>query len=98
MEKFNEIINSDKPTLVDFYATWCMPCRMMTPIIDEMSNEISDVASILKIDVDQYRDITVKYGIRGVPTFIIFKNGEIVWRQSGVVQKNVLKETINQFS
>jgi thioredoxin 1 len=98
MSDFNELINSEKPTLVDFFATWCGPCRMMTPIINEMEKEMVGDANILKLDVDQNKEIAIKYGIRGVPTFIIFKNGEPVWRQSGAMSKNVLVEKLNQYS
>jgi thioredoxin 1 len=98
MSDFNEIINSDRPTLVDFFAVWCNPCKMMSPVIDQMVKEIGDDANILKIDVDQNRELAIKYGIRGVPTFIVFKNGEPVWRQSGAISKNILEEKINQFS
>jgi thioredoxin 1 len=98
MSDFNEIINSDRPTLVDFFAVWCNPCKMMSPVIDQMVKEVGDSANILKIDVDQNRELAIKYGIRGVPTFIVFKNGEPVWRQSGAISKKILEEKINQFS
>lgn len=97
MSNFNEIINSEKPTLVDFYATWCGPCKMMNPIMEETKTEIGDNANILKVDVDKNREVAVKYGIRGVPTMIIFQNGQPVWRQSGVIPKSTLVENINKF-
>ena len=97
MSDFNEIINSEKPTLVDFYATWCGPCKMMSPIMEETKTEIGDTANILKVDVDKNREVAVKYGIRGVPTMIIFQNGQPVWRQSGVIPKSTLVENINKF-
>ncbi len=97
MSDFNEIINSEKPTLVDFYATWCGPCKMMNPIMEETKTEIGDTANILKVDVDKNREVAVKYGIRGVPTMIIFQNGQPVWRQSGVIPKSTLVENINKF-
>jgi len=97
MSDFNEIINSEKPTLVDFYATWCGPCKMMSPIMEETKTEIGDNANILKVDVDKNREVAVKYGIRGVPTMIIFQNGQPVWRQSGVIPKSTLVENINKF-
>ena len=97
MSDFNELINSEKPTLVDFYATWCGPCKMMNPIMEETKTEIGDTANILKVDVDKNREVAVKYGIRGVPTMIIFQNGQPVWRQSGVIPKSTLVENINKF-
>ena len=98
MSDFNEIINSDKPTLVDFYATWCGPCRMMSPVIDQTKNEVGDRANILKVDVDKNKEAAIKYNVRGVPTFIIFKNGEPVWRQAGIIPKKLLEEKINEFA
>lgn len=95
---FNDLINSDKPTLVDFFANWCGPCRMMTPIIEDTKNEVGDSANILKVDVDTNKEIAIKYGIRSIPTLIIFKNGEVVWRQTGVAQKNILVEKLSEFS
>jgi thioredoxin 1 len=97
MSDFNEIINSDKPTLVDFYTNWCGPCKMMNPIIDDVKNKLGDEAKVLKVDVDNNRDAAIKYGVRGVPTLIIFKNGEPVWRQSGVLSSDVLVQKIKEF-
>ena len=90
MSDFNEIINSDKPTLVDFYANWCQPCKMMTPIIEETKNTLGDKATVLKIDIDKNREVALKYGIRGVPTMILFQKGKTIWRQSGVVPSKML--------
>ncbi len=95
-DNFNDIINSEKPTLVDFYATWCGPCKMMNPIIEQTKNELGNSTTILKIDVDNNKDVAIKYGIRGVPTLILFKNGEPIWRQSGVMPSNTLVEKIKE--
>ena len=96
MSNFREIINSDKPTHVDFYATWCGPCKTMHPILDELKNEKKDAVRILKIDVDKNQDVAQKFKIRGVPTFILFKKGEIIWRQSGAIPKTVLEQKIRE--
>jgi len=97
MSNFNEIINSDKPTLVDFYTNWCGPCKMMSPIIDETKSVLKDTANLLKVDIDKNRDAAIKYGIRSVPTVILFKNGEPVWRQAGLATKNSLVDKIVEF-
>ena len=97
MENFNELINSEKPTLVDMYTTWCTPCRMMSPIIDQLKTDMNETLNVVKIDVDLYKDIAIKYNVRSVPTLILFKNGEPVWRHSGVLPITTLKEEINQF-
>ena len=94
MGDFEEIIKSSTPTLVDFFATWCGPCKMMTPILEQVSSEIGEGAKVLKIDVDKNRDVSAKYGIRSVPTLLLFKEGNIVWRQAGVPPKHLIVESI----
>ncbi len=91
MATFAELIKSDKPVLVDFSATWCGPCKMMVPILDQLKGMIGDRATILKVDVDKNPEVSKFYQIQGVPTIILFKEGSILWRQSGVIQANELK-------
>lgn len=93
---FSEIINSEKPTLVDFYATWCGPCKTQAPILEQVALEVGDSAKILKVDIDNNMDAARQYGVRSVPTLILFKEGKEVWRQAGVSQKKILVETINK--
>ena len=94
---FNDIINSNQPVLVDFHADWCGPCKMLAPILKEVKHDLKDSIKIVKIDVDKNQVIASKYQVRGVPTMILFKNGNQLWRQSGVVQKNDIIATINQY-
>lgn len=93
---FSEIIKDDKPVLVDFYADWCGPCKMLAPILKEVKQELGEDVKIVKIDVDKNQELSQKYQVRGVPTMILFKNGQQVWRQSGVLQKNDIVEIIKR--
>ncbi|MEY4540835.1 MAG: thioredoxin [Bacteroidota bacterium] len=94
-ETFSDIINGDTPVLVDFFATWCGPCKTMSPILKDFASQMGDRVRVIKIDVDKAPTTAETYKIQGVPTLILFRKGEILWRQSGVVQKNQLVKIIN---
>ena len=96
MSSFHEIINSDKAVLVDFFATWCGPCKMLAPVLKNVKDSLGDRITIIKIDVDKNQELAAKYQIRGVPTMMLFQNGVQLWRQSGVLTKEQITETILQ--
>jgi thioredoxin 1 len=97
MQTFSEIIHGDKPVLVDFYADWCAPCRMMKPILEEVKQQVGAGATIIKIDVDKNPAVAETFQIAGIPTLIIFKKGEIKWRQSGVVSAHQLVQQLSNY-
>lgn len=96
MTGFSEIIRSGQPVLVDFYAEWCGPCKMMLPILKETKDAVGEKARIVKIDIDKNRDTAEQFNIQSVPTLLLFKDGKVIWRQSGVVPANTLVQVILQ--
>tara|TARA_B100001059_G_C17648548_1_gene483163 strand:+ start:71 stop:367 length:297 start_codon:yes stop_codon:yes gene_type:complete len=98
MSNFTDIINQDKPVLIDFFAEWCGPCKMMSPILKEVKEVLGDTVSVIKIDVDKNQSLAAKYQVRGVPTLMIFKNGKQLWRQSGMLQKEDLLSVIRSYN
>lgn len=98
MATFKELITQDKPVLVDFHAEWCGPCKLMKPILQTLKENVGDEISILKIDVDKNPEVSAQYRIQGVPTLILFQDGQILWRQSGVVQATELERIIKHYT
>ena len=97
MENFNDIINSNQLTLIDFYATWCGPCKMMHPVLEQLKSELGDTLRIIKLDVDKNEALSAQYRIQSVPTLMLAKGGEILWRQSGAMRLNDLKTIVSQY-
>lgn len=98
MSEFLDIIQSEKPTLVDFYATWCGPCKMQAPILEQTKNKVGDKATIVKIDIDRNPELANKYRVQSVPTLIIFKKGQAEWRAVGVQSEDTIVNKINEFA
>ncbi len=92
---FEEVLSTDKPVMIDFWAAWCGPCRMIAPLVDELHEEYKDKAIIAKVDVDSNQEIAMKYGVRNIPTILFLKNGEVVDKSVGAVPKNVLSDKID---
>ena len=97
MEKFQDIIESEKPVLVDFFATWCGPCKMMHPILEDLHAKVGDKARIIKVDIDKNEHLASIYNVRSVPTLIIFRDGDVKWRGAGVTSALELEEKLSQF-
>ena len=98
MNDFQAIINESKPTLVDFFATWCGPCRMQAPVLEEVKSKAGDKANVIKIDIDKNQELAARYNVRSVPTLIIFKNGEALWRAVGLQSADVLMAKLSEHS
>lgn len=98
MASFSDLINGTKPVLVDFFATWCGPCKTMSPILEEVKHKLGDSATIVKIDVDKSPGTASSFQVQGVPTLILFKQGKVLWRQSGVVPAAQLERVMRQYS
>ncbi len=96
MDSFETVINSDKPVLVDFFATWCGPCKMMAPILKDVKDKMGDDVKVIKIDVDKNQRLAAQFNVQGVPTLIVFKHGQVKWRQSGVVQAKQLQQILKE--
>lgn len=96
MSKFQELINGEKPVLIDFFATWCGPCQVLSPILVEAKESFGDTVAIIKVDVDKNQEVAARFQVRGVPTMILFQKGKMLWRQSGVVSSNELVSIIKQ--
>lgn len=97
METFQQIINGEKPVLVDFYATWCGPCKAMSPIVESLGKELQGKARVLKIDVDKNQALATQFQVQAVPTFLIFKNGQVVWRKAGGTDKMTMMQQLKLF-
>lgn len=97
MEKLNDIINSNQLTLVDFFATWCGPCKQMHPTLEQLKADMGERLRIIKIDVDKNNELAMAYRVQAVPTLMLFRSGQVLWRQSGAMGLASLKSVINDF-
>lgn len=97
-KNFQELIDNSTPTLVDFYATWCGPCKMMTPILQELKGDLGDNIKIIKVNVDKYPELAAHFHVQGVPTLALFQNGNLQWKESGVRPAKLLKKVIDQYT
>lgn len=97
MEKFEDLIKSEKPILIDFFATWCGPCKMMHPVLEELHEKVGEKARIIKIDIDKNEQLAAIYNVRSVPTLMVFKDGELKWRASGVQSADALEQVLSQY-
>ena len=97
METFNDVISADRLVLVDFFATWCQPCKMMHPVLEQVKEALGDKVRVIKVDVDKHGLTAAQYGIQGVPTLMLFRKGEMLWRQSGLMARADLLAAVNPF-
>lgn len=97
-QKFQELIQSERPVLIDFFATWCQPCKVQSSVLNSVKEQVGEKARIVKIDIDQFPSIANQYNVRGVPTLAVFKNGEMLWKESGVHDVNSLVDLLEQYS
>lgn len=97
METFNDVVSADRLVLVDFFATWCQPCKMMHPVLEQVKEALGDKVRVIKVDVDKHGQTAAQYGIQGVPTLMLFRKGEILWRQSGLMARADLLAAVNPF-